>query len=307
MMKFAFAASTAVMSLLNSAPALADAPNTYLGVQANVIHGDTNNQYAVNRNDASVVVTQNYKTVSTDNSARARLETPTVSAGAGAASAYVDLATGKMGAYASAPQLPPNEMGQLNLTSTASASLKERLLFTAIGATYKTLTKIDYEVTLHGVFSGTGGWGLDGGLGKSDQYGSQFAVGGRSMADAAVSWKKGNATYTALSATEGVFRGSASFWGETWNPLLELQLDLHAYSMNPDTLAAGLADMGNTATIKFSLPSTVTMTSASGQFLTGGGAAAVPEPATWLTMLLGFGVVGVAVRRRRGALAPARR
>ncbi|KTT71870.1 PEPxxWA-CTERM sorting domain-containing protein [Sphingomonas endophytica] len=301
MMKSVFVVSAAVVSLATSAPALAEAPNTYVGVQAGVIHGDTNNQYAVTRNDATVSVTQNYKPVSSDNSARARLETPVVSAGAGAASAYVDLAQGKMGAYASAPQLPPEEMGQLNLTSTASASFKERLLFTAAGATYKTLTKIDYEVTLHGVFSGTGGWGLDGALGKADQYGSQFAVGGTSMADGAVSWRKGGATYTALSATEGVFRGSASFWGESWNPLFELQLDLHAYSMNPDTLASGLADMGNTATIKFSLPGNVTMTSASGQFLTGGAAAGVPEPATWAMMLLGFGAVGVAVRRRRAA------
>ncbi|MBU3078628.1 DUF4114 domain-containing protein [Sphingomonas sp. XMGL2] len=31
----------------------------------------------------------------------------------------------------------------------------------------------------------------------------------------------------------------------------------------------------------------------------GGGAGAVPEPATWATMLLGFGLVGLLVRNRR--------
>jgi hypothetical protein len=305
-MKSAFVVTTVAMSLINSAPALADGVKTHLGVQASVIHGSTNNQYGVSRNDDVVSTSQNYRTIGSDNSGRARLETPMVSAGQGKASAYVDLATGKMGAYASAPQLPASEMGKISLSSEASASLKEQLLFTAIDATYKTLTKIDYEVTLHGLFNGDGGWSLTGGLGKSDQYGSQFIAGGTSMADGSVSWKKGGATYTVLSATEGVLRGSASFWGETWNPLFELQLDLHAYSMNPDTFASGLADMGNTATIKFNLPSNVTMTSASGQFLTGGTAAAVPEPATWLTMLLGFGAIGWAMRRRRAAPVLAR-
>ena len=35
------------------------------------------------------------------------------------------------------------------------------------------------------------------------------------------------------------------------------------------------------------------------------GAAAVPEPATWLAMLLGFGIIGLAFRRSRRSLAPA--
>ena len=59
------------------------------------------------------------------------------------------------------------------------------------------------------------------------------------------------------------------------------------------------------------------MTSGSGLFLTEaqptitpgvffGDAPAVPEPATWALMILGFGATGTAMRyRRRRALAPA--
>ncbi|HWJ59374.1 MAG TPA: PEPxxWA-CTERM sorting domain-containing protein [Sphingomicrobium sp.] len=33
--------------------------------------------------------------------------------------------------------------------------------------------------------------------------------------------------------------------------------------------------------------------------------AAVPEPATWAMMLIGFGAMGWSIRRRRGSLAAA--
>jgi len=50
-----------------------------------------------------------------------------------------------------------------------------------------------------------------------------------------------------------------------------------------------------TGDVKFILPSNVTFSSASGQFLTGG----VPEPASWAMMLAGFGMAGMAMRRRQ--------
>jgi hypothetical protein len=37
-----------------------------------------------------------------------------------------------------------------------------------------------------------------------------------------------------------------------------------------------------------------------------GGSAPVPEPSTWLLSILGFGLLGAALRRRRGGLSPAR-
>jgi hypothetical protein len=61
------------------------------------------------------------------------------------------------------------------------------------------------------------------------------------------------------------------------------------------------ADFGNTMSFNWVLPDDVVAESASGVFLSGG-AAAVPEPATWTMMILGFGLVGMAVRRRPNTL-----
>jgi hypothetical protein len=57
------------------------------------------------------------------------------------------------------------------------------------------------------------------------------------------------------------------------------------------------ADFGNTMSFNWILPDDVVAESASGVFMTGLGSA-VPEPSTWAMMIAGFGLVGVAMRRR---------
>lgn len=61
---------------------------------------------------------------------------------------------------------------------------------------------------------------------------------------------------------------------------------------------AALADTGGISNVVFE-PSVFRLPTFENGVLTFKLASAVPEPATWLTMLLGFGVVGTAVRRRR--------
>ncbi len=57
------------------------------------------------------------------------------------------------------------------------------------------------------------------------------------------------------------------------------------------------ADFGDTMSFNWVLPDDLTFTSASGTFLTGG-VDAVPEPASWAMMIVGFGLVGLTVRGR---------
>ncbi len=61
-------------------------------------------------------------------------------------------------------------------------------------------------------------------------------------------------------------------------------------------------DYSHTASLSFTLPSNVSFTSDSGVFLTQPiGAPGVPEPASWSLMLVGFGGLGVLLRRTRRA------
>ncbi|MDB5680922.1 MAG: hypothetical protein JWO16_727 [Sphingomonas bacterium] len=70
---------------------------------------------------------------------------------------------------------------------------------------------------------------------------------------------------------------------------------------------ASVCDFGNTSKFGFDpIPTGLTVSSASGVFLTTPAASgAVPEPATWAMMLIGFGMIGATVRQRgrRPALA----
>ncbi|MEP6785207.1 MAG: PEPxxWA-CTERM sorting domain-containing protein [Sphingomonadales bacterium] len=65
------------------------------------------------------------------------------------------------------------------------------------------------------------------------------------------------------------------------------------------TLQGTICDFGNTSKFAFgTLPTGLGFTSASGVFLQGNQSGAVPEPASWGMMIIGFGLIGTAMRRR---------
>ena len=76
-------------------------------------------------------------------------------------------------------------------------------------------------------------------------------------------------------------------------------------TLSIDCRGGSSCDFGNTGTFGFGpLPAGLTFGSGSGVFLTAGATpGGVPEPATWLTMILGFGLIGAAMRGRRRAPA----
>ncbi len=93
--------------------------------------------------------------------------------------------------------------------------------------------------------------------------------------------------------------GQTSFTGATATKDFFFQLMAYATADGPGDQSAGSANLMNTATIRFDLPTNVTMTSASSKFLSAAASnSAVPEPTTWMMMIVGFGVIGYALRRK---------
>ena len=74
-------------------------------------------------------------------------------------------------------------------------------------------------------------------------------------------------------------------------------------TLNISCRGGDTCDFGHTGAFRFgALPGGLSYTSESGTFLTGLGGVVgggVPEPATWAMMITGFGLIGMAMRRRR--------
>jgi hypothetical protein len=103
------------------------------------------------------------------------------------------------------------------------------------------------------------------------------------------------------------FRMSVTFWVPPGETTLAVNPQFQIIQCGADTT---FCDFGNTASFRFGdMPEGLSWTSQSGVFLSDiggggvGGGGGVPEPSSWALLIAGFGLVGVAVRRRADLLS----
>lgn len=203
--------------------------------------------------------------------------------------ANADLATGKLRVYATDPAFPivngPDTYITFNQSRT-NASFTDLLSFDFDPAFTADYFRVGIRVGLDGSFtslapngSGTIKLTLDTSL-----SGQEFLYSG------------------SFGQNSGVFTNLTSFGSNVYGFDVSLSRANPSFSLR-ELLSAnaygGTTDYSHTATTSLVLPQGVSYRSASGVFLSGDSTPAVPEPATWASMIAGFGLLGGALRRRR--------
>ncbi len=212
---------------------------------------------------------------------------------AGSAFARADLATGQLGVSGDGTQRTKFGDSGDGVTANARAFFGDGLNFTISGADASTVTDIGVSVALDGIFTNSsfGGNFLQNQLQFGDGYfltKDGFDLGpNQHQASGWVSY-----SFSPDTANHIVFTGVYALTGAAQHIDLSEQLGIH--SGNGDT-----SDFAHTAAFSLNLPGNVNFTSDSGVFLTGLAAPGVPEPASWALLIVGFGVTGAIVRRRR--------
>jgi PEP-CTERM motif len=221
------------------------------------------------------------------------------------ASTYADLSTGKIGANGSTDYYQ---------TAFTVARFADTLNFNVAGADASTVTNIVVKFQLDGSLSTPAAHGASG-LGTpyatiTDTFGFGAATGSVNFEQIAANRRYGQ-EFEILN-TRNNQTGWVSYSWDTISPGLTQFTGVYALSGISQVLGIGNSlsayastgasfAYGNTSALSFVLPDNVTFTSASGVFLSAlnpAGPGAVPEPATWAMMLLGFGLVGSTMRRR---------
>lgn len=233
----------------------------------------------------------------------ANLSWPTT--GLAGAVAQADLATGKIGVTGTTGYYQ---------TAYGVAEYRDVLTFNIAGANAATVTNIVVKLQLDGSLftpdapAGTPSLGT-----RYAQVDEQFGFG---TANGRVTFRQtgANLSYGSPQTLDQFVTqsGWTSYSWDTISPGLTEFTGVYALTGTSETLgirnylngfsqSIGSVLYGSTSSLSFVLPTNVTFTSASGKFLTSGGstASAVPEPATWGMMIVGFGLVGSAMRRRQ--------
>lgn len=216
--------------------------------------------------------------------------------GNGRAFAYADLSSGNMGASAD---------GTYGFSGLGVASFNDTLTFNIANANASTVTNIGVTFTIDGVLRGA-----QNAYGVAD-VGASLNFGG-AAANLFFQQVQTDPVFVRLSES-GWISGS---WDTNSNPSLSTFTGVYALTgmsqvlSISSALSAGagsgaVSNFSNTSKFRFSLPTDVTFTSASGVFLSALNPVnnAVPEPATWAMMIFGFGLAGVSLRRRAATRA----
>jgi hypothetical protein len=98
----------------------------------------------------------------------------------------------------------------------------------------------------------------------------------------------------------GLYFGS--FWSGAFTVTYTANGDTGTFYV-PDTAFFGFTSSSGPLTLTFSQPAGTELDIT--QFITGSSAAPVPEPDTWALMIVGFGAIGVCMRRKRTVKTPA--
>ena len=221
------------------------------------------------------------------------------------ATANANLATGKVGLTASAANFAGAD---------SSARLVDTLHFTIAGATASTITYVPVSFSFAGTLtapvdathsSAELTWGFYFGNASTYEYGDYGAgyfappnyptfafpeaVPGRTAG-----WQ--SYSFASYTPTDTRFSGLYAITGTTADIPIDFRLALTASNVALDYLDTGNLAIGHVAGVSY--------TSDSGVFLSAAGTVGgVPEPASWVMLVAGFGIVGALVRRRRITVA----
>lgn len=221
--------------------------------------------------------------------------------------ATADLATVELRAYHQTQELQClGTCGSTPVSGFAEATLNDILSFEIADASSSTVTLIPFTFTAQGTFdtslsTSTAATIVFGGsLGSayfSYQYQNEQVQTGSGGWDSFVFSLVNPTGVFGSQPVSIVGSGQLAITGSSLTGLpfmLDLFVGGNAYSA---------MDFSHTAYVDLNLPAGVTMTSASGVFLTqprdDQGPPSVPEPTTWAMMLLGFGVIAGALRHHR--------
>ncbi len=212
--------------------------------------------------------------------------------------AKADLSRGVIGSSASATSTDKS------LGTQTSAYLTDSIFLNVPGSNADTLTEVEFSFWLSGHIQQPSPANLS--------FGTTFYVPGYSLPI--------GYAYSADGYGNSSHNSSDNWGFLSYSGGLEYQLIVGRFNLiGPDptfsfltgmtTTASSNAgqsasiDYAHTATLRFNTPPGVTWTSQSGSFLSA--VSPVPEPATWMMMLCGFGATGWAMRRRNMHLAGA--